>query len=127
MRFNDPAGIADFLLQHRLAHVEINNKIAAKTGQTLGAPGLDATTVQAAWGRAMAGGAEQELLPGDAQVLADWLTWHDGLHQAEYFAIGYGTAPDMSQLDFRREDAFYSWMFVHAQVHDVMASALGLS
>lgn len=123
--FGDTTGLKDFFFVHRLVHINADAAIAA---MGLGNPpnaALDAQNALDAWAALMVDpqAANQRM----RYALQDWLNLHNVLHQAEYAALNFGPAPDLSQVDFSKPEQYYDWMFAHSTVHDTLNAAVGIT
>lgn len=125
MRFGDGQGLKEFALVHRLSHDAAADAIVTQLGAVV--PGFDVgdDRARAAWELLMLMG---DKAPREAHsAVQPWLLLHAQLHQAEYDAIGFGSAPDLSTVDFSSERQFAAWMQEHQQAHDQISGALGIS
>ena len=125
MRYGDITGLRDFFLVHWMVHLEIDAALVKKGSASLPNAALDSEAALSAWVGAMTSGKN----PTDDDFIAimDWLQLHANLHDMEYSALGYGDAPDFSELDLTNSNEFYTWMFAHAAVHDLLGQALSIS
>ena len=125
MQFRDASGLRSFFLDHRLAHDANASAIQSKFATTV--PGLPVASdfALAEWIATMESSATGEKPPGRA--LKDWLLFHQSLHQAEYDALGFGEAPDLSEADFSDKSQFETWMQDHKMIHDIVGNALGVA
>lgn len=120
IQFGDASGIRDFMLVHRMAHAAISLGFEQRNVPPMSLVALESAAATEAWIATMQGNDQPE-------ALSDWLRLHYDLHQAEFNALGFGQAPDISTVDFRSPLQFYDWMFAHATMHDQVATALGVS
>lgn len=122
--FGDSDGLLHFFNDHRFVHEEESIALTAKYGGVFSTFGLFSSLAEDAWINLMR--TRQGPPP---QALIDWLQVHAFIHDQTYAALaGSGTtAPDLSVVDFSKEDQFYDWMYVHQQMHDYEQQTLGLS
>ena len=123
--FGDVQGLKDWFLVHRLAHHGVDEAIAQAGRGSMPSATIDSDSAMHAWAALMTPGATVDAL--SRRALLNWMTLHDSLHQAEYGALGLGTAPDMGLADLGDEQQFYDWMQVHSQVHDIENTAAGVT
>jgi len=122
--FGDTEGLTQFFFAHRLNHIAIDHAIITNS---LGNPAnstIDSQEALNSWIKQMNKPDETE--DKTASILFDWLTWHDNLHQAEYNAFGLGESPSINQFDTKNPGDFYNWMYLHAQMHEILNQAAGI-
>lgn len=121
IKFNDPAGLRNFMLDHRFTHARTTAYVSAHLGIQLPDILLLDSNAENDWLDAMAN--QSPVSPS----LRDWLERHAELHQAEYYALLLGQTPDLAVADFSNEEGFYFWMYAHRQLHDAVASSIGVT
>lgn len=122
--FGDTEGLTQFFFAHRLNHIAIDQKIITNS---LGSPAnatIDSQEALKSWIQQMTKPDETD--EKAASIFFDWLTWHDNLHQAEYNALNLGDSPSIGQFDPKSQGDFYSWMYLHAQMHETLNQAAGI-
>ena len=104
--FGDADGFTDFLGQHELVHRQINEFMLKK--------GL----IPASYN-----------LGSNPEDNPSWLLDHYQLHLNEFALLGLGAdaLPDISVVNFKDEEQYSDWMYVHAQIHDQVNQALGIT
>lgn len=125
MDFGDKAALLDFMLVHRLVHLQIDDYLVQQGKGSMPNPALDSGDVAEIWYRLMV--SPNSLVAENLRPLTDWLELHGNLHQAEYAALNLGQAPELVNVDFRNKEQFYDWMYVHAAVHDTLNQATGFN
>lgn len=58
--------------------------------------------------------------------LANWLQFHNAMHQSEADVMGITSFIDLSAVDFRNPDEFYVWMQTHQDAHAIENATLGI-
>jgi hypothetical protein len=122
--FNDARALSDFMLVHRLVHLETANALSQQFKVPASTVGIEAQAAEDAWIRLMA----DKKAPKNPTALRTWLDLHQQIHLATYELLGgdQSSSPDLSQVDFSNESEFYDWLQVHQEVHDYEQSTLGI-
>lgn len=55
-----------------------------------------------------------------------WLAAHQRIHQAIWTAIGGSNATDLAELDWENDGQVYSWLELHAAIHESVRDTLGV-
>jgi hypothetical protein len=124
MNFGDDNALRHFFLDHYMVHLDTARAVSAKQGTAYGTIGLQDTLAEDAWIALM---REETQVTADA--LHNWLILHNSIHQGTDAVITPGglDAPDLSVVNFAKQDQFYDWMYVHQELHNFEQQALGLT
>lgn len=125
LKFRDAAGLRSFFLDHKLAHNANASAIQSQFGASVPGVPIASEFALVEWIATMES-AETGQKPS-GQALKDWLLFHQSLHQAEYDALSFGEAPDLSEVDFSDRSQFEIWMQDHKLIHDIVGNALGIA
>lgn len=102
--FGNEQEYRDFLLYHQLDHDLIYQSIIGSGLQFQKYPLMDAR------------------YPTDT----DWLNNHQLEHQEIYDVLGLSGLPDLSSVDFTKQDQFEAWHDLHRDVHTLINNTLGI-
>jgi hypothetical protein len=56
----------------------------------------------------------------------NWLLDHQQEHQSHFLLLGLTGMPDLITVNFENENEFLDWHLLHAQVHTLINSKLGI-
>jgi hypothetical protein len=120
--FGDVPALRQFFLDHYTVHIQTAQALGTTYGGIFSTTGLFDQLAEDAWVEVMS-----QRTPA-SRPLAYWLILHNQIHQTtEQQIVSAGlNAPDLSIVDFSKEDQFYDWMYVHQEMHDYEQQALGL-
>ena len=126
IRFGDAAALTSFFGDHAIAHATYGPLLQAKFSRTRSTT-FDVSDQGAlrAWLLMNVELAEtQQAKVPDA--LANWLQFHNAMHQSEAEVMGLTGLVDLSAVDFRNPGEFYDWMQTHQDAHSLENTILGI-
>ena len=56
----------------------------------------------------------------------NWLLNHQSEHQSIFSLLNLTGLPDLSTVDFAKQDEFEDWVFLHSQIHTTINAQLGI-
>lgn len=101
--FEDEEGFMDFLGQNEIAHAGFAQALAQR-GYVV------------SWPQPF----------GNPGEFPDWLNDHWQRHIDECSTLGIAV-PDISSVDLKDKEQYLDWMLLHAQLHDLQNTALGIT
>jgi hypothetical protein len=122
--FGNETALKTFFFDHRVVHEETATALTNTYGGAFSTFGIASPIAEGQWLEAMRS-RKGPMLP----ALQDWLRFHAQIHNTTYMRLaGTGTlAPDLSIVDFSKEDQFYDWIYVHQEMHDFEQDTLGIT
>ena len=126
INFGDAKALRDFFLAHRFVHDQTASALTAKFKLPVSSFGVTDELAERAWIDSM--DPNRRGAPTSASLQA-WLNIHNTIHVNTYSLLGQSVndAPDLSQVDFSRQDQFYDWLYTHQTMHDFEQVSLGLT